>query len=207
MGLSPGKGGLPVSIAYMVQPRPYRSARSSTGWSRTCSGAMYRVLPMATADPVSRDFPTACCSRAMPKSQTLTTPAGVTIRLAGLTSPWTTPAACAAAKPSHVCAAMITACATDSGPRVIRSATLRPSTSSITRYESAPSLPKSYTATMFGWVSRATMRASRSKRSTALGSIRASPAITLTATGRSKRRSRPRQTAPIPPWATSSSRT
>ncbi|CAB4751115.1 unannotated protein [freshwater metagenome] len=61
---------------------------------RACSGERYCGVPMTW--PVWVRL-TLSAARAMPKSVTLTCLSGVTSRLAGFTSRWTMPAACAAA--------------------------------------------------------------------------------------------------------------
>ena len=72
-----------------------------TGFSTTHGSdtALYKQIgDLATKDVV-----------AIPKSRIFTTPVGVSIRFAGLTSPWMTPAECAAESPAHVWAAIATA--------------------------------------------------------------------------------------------------
>ena len=87
----------------------------------------------------------------------------------------------------------------------IRSRSVRPSTSSITRNTWCPpaeaSSPWSYTATVLTWVSRAAARASRANRSLNSGSDESADDITLTATRRSSRSSTAAYTVDIPPRA------
>ena len=49
---------------------------------------------------------TELVARAMPKSVIFTSPSGVTRMLPGFTSRWTTPASCAACRPSAACPTM-----------------------------------------------------------------------------------------------------
>ncbi len=70
---------------------------------------------------------------AMPKSSTFA-PVSVSITFAGLMSRCTTPMRCAAASAPATCPAVRTASGQASGPPASRSASVCPSTSSITRY-------------------------------------------------------------------------
>jgi hypothetical protein len=71
--------------------------------------------------------------RASPKSSTLTRPAGVILMFAGFRSRWTMRASCAAVSASAICRAIRIAPVAGSGPWAMRSASVFPSTSSITR--------------------------------------------------------------------------
>ena len=69
----------------------YTSLRESTDSPRACSGERYCAVPTTAAVWVI----VLCASdiaRAMPKSITLTSPAGVSITLPGLMSRWMIPA-------------------------------------------------------------------------------------------------------------------
>ena len=88
-------------------------------------------MPSTSPVPVSA---TESAARAMPKSVTLTLPAGVTSRLAGLTSRCTIPAAWAWASASAACRIRSRTWAGSIGwSGRISSESGRPSTSSITR--------------------------------------------------------------------------
>ena len=80
------------------------------------------------SDPGSASF-------ANPKSSTLTVPSGRTLMFAGFRSRWMMPCACAASSASAICRAMGSASSIGIGPCAIRSASVSPSTSSMTRAE------------------------------------------------------------------------
>ncbi len=69
----------------------YTSLRESTVSPRACSGERYCAVPTTAAVWVMLDDASAT-ARAMPKSITLTSPAGVSITLPGLMSRWMMPA-------------------------------------------------------------------------------------------------------------------
>ena len=89
-GDSPMNGGREVSSSNSMQPVEYRSERASTTSPRACSGDRYWAVPM-TADVEVTVWPSEARARAMPKSMTLTSPAGVSITFAGLMSRCTMP--------------------------------------------------------------------------------------------------------------------
>jgi hypothetical protein len=130
--------------------------------------------------------------------------------LPGLTSRCTMPLAWAACSASAVCARMASVAATGSGPAAIRWYSDSPSTNAITRYIASPLgvlvSPKSYTSTTLGWRSAARMRASARNRAAKPGSDSDARISTFTATTRPSTVSVARQTLPIPPDATNSSR-
>ena len=66
------------------------SERASTVSPRACSGERYCAVPMTAAVAVMAEEESAM-ARAMPKSMTLTWPAGVSMTLAGLMSRWMMP--------------------------------------------------------------------------------------------------------------------
>ena len=153
--LSPASNGRrPVSISYSTQPNAQRSVRSSTGLPRACSGLMYATVPRMMPDCVttgdatvgSSDMPgavdplvtPASASLARPKSSTFTVPSVRSFTLAGLRSRCTMPCACAASSASAICRAMGSASSSGTGPCAIRSASVGPSTSSITSARVAP---------------------------------------------------------------------
>jgi hypothetical protein len=145
---------------------------------------------------------------AMPKSVIFTWPSPVISRLAGLISRCTSPAECAACRPSPACAIRSMVWPGFSGPAARISASEGPSTNSITRNgkSAEPSSPKSYTWATPGWDSREAWRASARNLTRASGSPAASGRSSLTATFRSSSRSKARHTWPVAPEATSSSR-
>ena len=98
---------------------------------RACSGERYCGVPSTWPVWV---MPTLSAARAMPKSVTFTFRSGVTIRLAGFTSRWTMPAACAAAIASAAWAIRSVAASGSMGaPGRSSAESGSPSTSSITR--------------------------------------------------------------------------
>ncbi len=171
--------------------------------SSSCSGDRYGAVPTTVPVSVRRVCPGL---RAMPKSVTLTFPSDANRTLAGVTSRWTMSRSCADSRAARTASATPNASGRGSAPwRARRSARVSPSTSSITMAGSPPSPPvTSSTVTTFGWMSDATMRASRRKRSDAEASAPA--CATFTATGRSVCVSWPRHTSPIPPRARRASR-
>src|SRR5215204_1863979 len=89
--------------------------------------------------------------------------------------------------------------------RRIRSLSVSPSTYSKTMYGAPSSSPASITVTTWGWLSCATARASRRKRSSWSGSVEMSRCMSLIATQRSSVGSNARYTLDIPPDPTFSS--
>ena len=75
---------------------------------------------------------------ASPKSSTFTLPSGVIFTFAGFRSRWMIPFSCAASSASQICFAIPSDSSTGIGPRLIRSASVSPSTSSITRNLRSP---------------------------------------------------------------------
>ena len=69
---------------------------------------------------------------ASPKSSTFTVPSGRTFTFAGLRSRWMIPCSWAASSASVICRAIGSASSTGIGPSAIRSASVGPSTSSMT---------------------------------------------------------------------------
>src|SRR5918994_4771790 len=106
-----------------------------------------------------------------------------------------TPCSWACSSASHSSMPSSATSRSESPPSAARRSSVSPSTSSLTRYARPPVSPSSYRVTMPGWFSRAAACASRSTRRAA----RPRDSMTLTATGRSRRRSRPRYTVPNPP--------
>ena len=81
-------------------------------------------MPVSVSEPVAW---------AIPKSRTFTAPSGVSITFPGFTSRWITPRSCAAARARATSTPIATASSAGSGPsRRIRSASVSPSTSSVT---------------------------------------------------------------------------
>ena len=144
-------------------------------------------------------------ARAMPKSITLTSPAGVSMTLAGLMSRWTIPAACATDSAAQTSATISRArCGSSRPSDCTTSRSVRPRTCSMTIQGTPPvpstaSSPVSYTETMHGAFSDAADCASRRKRCWNDGSRARSARRTLTATSRPSRVSVPRKTSAMPP--------
>ncbi len=102
---------------------------------------------------------------AIPRSASLTEPSSPSRTLAGLTSRWTIPFACAWSSAAATLESTSIARSSPSGARSSASARVSPSTYSMTI--STPSSPASVSKTMtrFGWLRVAPSRASRRKRS------------------------------------------
>ena len=79
-----------MSISAITDARLNRSERLSSGSSLSptvCSGLMYAGVPLVNPGTWVRKR--LVSARAMPKSMILTTPWGVSMKLAGLMSRWT----------------------------------------------------------------------------------------------------------------------
>jgi hypothetical protein len=117
------------------------SERASTGWPCACSGEKYAGVPIT--DDVCGAVESVC-SRAMPKSITLTAPARVTITFAGLMSRWMMPCSCAAWSAEATFSVSSTACIGVGWPPPARNdASVRPSMYSMTMNCVSPSAPAS----------------------------------------------------------------
>ena len=103
------------------------SARWSTGSPASCSGAMYSGVP--TTPCVRAPVLSSASVRAMPKSVSTTRPLRSISTFAGFRSRCTTPAACAAASPSHTDSPTRAARAGSIACRVLRASPLAPSPS------------------------------------------------------------------------------
>ncbi len=141
--LSPLNAMVPANISKRTHPKPQMSARRSTGRPFACSGGMYAAVPMMTPACVARfgsvgelrmsELTTGPSSAlARPKSSSLTVPSALTFMFAGFTSRWTMPRSCAYSRASQICFAMGSASSAGIGPARRQSASVRPSTSSIT---------------------------------------------------------------------------
>jgi len=108
-------------------------------------------------------------ARAMPKSAIFTVPSRASRRFPGLMSRWTRPAPWACANPSATCRARSSTRPGGSGPVASASASVPPSTHSITMNGRSPFSPTSKTWTILRCPSRAARRASRRNRSRKLG--------------------------------------
>ncbi len=148
----------------------------------------------------------ASTRRATPKSVSLARGAppgpGAAARssrtFSGLTSRWTIPAACAAARPSATSAMIEAAVCGGSAPsRSSRERRSVPWTSSITRARSLPSTTMSRTPTTRGWSRLVSAVRSWTKRPTSTWSAARSSRSSLTATGPSG--PSPSQTVPAEP--------
>jgi hypothetical protein len=131
-------------------------------------------------------------SLARPKSSTLSRPSRVSITFAGFRSRWTTPFSCAALSASESAMPSSTTRAIGIPPGTMWRSRLWPSTSSMVRKRVPPTSSTEWRTTMFGWLSPATVRASRSKRASRSGCAATSAGSTLTATSRPRRVSRAR---------------
>jgi hypothetical protein len=89
------------------------------------------IVGESVAEPIAVLL-TGSASFANPKSSTFTVPSGRTLMFAGFRSRWTIPCSCAASSASAICFAISSTSSTGIGPRAIRSASVSPSTSSIT---------------------------------------------------------------------------
>ena len=102
--------------------------------------AVPRIMPICVAWPVSvgeviasaLDAPAGSIAFASPKSSTFTVPSARTLMFAGFRSRWMIPCSCAASSASAICFAIGNASASGIGPFAMRSASVGPSTSSIT---------------------------------------------------------------------------
>ncbi len=176
------------------------SLRGSTAAPRACSGEKYVAVPMT--EPVLVRFWSveSLSALAMPKSATFTPPSRVISTLPGLTSRCTTRLRWAkprAAAMSAVISAARSGCSRPSSRSI--SASVWPSTYSITMKYVPLASPQSNTLTMFGCCRLAAACASRRKRSTKPWSVARAGKSTLTATGRSSNWSRARYTSAMPP--------
>src|SRR2546421_1373489 len=139
---------------------------------------------------------------ATPKSASFANPAptagsAATITFCGFTSRWITLRSCAWARASQRAAPIRATSRSDSAPACVSSPSVRPCTSSETRYTAVSSSPSSYSATIPGWFKRAATRASRTARS-GTGPPPSRSTI-FTATSRSSFSSNASHTTPKPP--------
>ncbi len=190
-------GGLPASAWNNVVPNDQTSLDCVADRPDATSGARYAGDPVTRPVRVSVRSATA---RAIPKSDSFTSPSSPTRMLDGLTSRWTTVAAWAAASASATLARIGAAASGVSGPpSAIICARFVPATySMISQWPSGVST-KSKTATTFGWLTRAARRASRSARTMSASTDPGGIPTRLSATARPSTSSRPSQTAPEPP--------
>ena len=208
-GVSPRNGCSPVAIWCSITPSEKMSDRESTGFPSACSGDMYATVPTMRPWPVrpvaarvvSPPDAAASISRSLarPKSSTFTCPDSVTITLAGLRSRWVMPRCCAAAIASAIAAPTVRIRSSGRPSAGMRSASVRPSTSSIVRNSRPSASSTEWIVTMFGWFSAAAARASRSKRSRLSGSLATRSGSTLSATRRWSFVSSASYTSPMPP--------
>ncbi len=84
-GVAAGNGGRPTSISYSSDPMPKTSVERSAAPSASCSGAMYRSVPMIVPGSVRLASPSSR-ARAMPKSTRRARPSDETMTFAGFTS-------------------------------------------------------------------------------------------------------------------------
>jgi hypothetical protein len=164
---------------------------------------MYCGVPATTPDWVRL---ASSAARARPKSVSLTR-AGLPSRrmLAGLTSRWTIPRACAAASPRAVAMATRRTSASGRGPALSRASRDGPATYGITRKGSPLTSPTAWMATTQSSLMPAAARASRRNRCRAEARPASGGAITLTATTRPSVGSNALSTTPMPPRPTTAS--
>ena len=143
-------------------------------------------------------------TRAMPKSPSLARPPSMKM-FDGFTSRWTMPSRCASPSAARTSWPTAVVSATDSGPRASTASSVSPAISSMVKYRMPSAMSESYTFTTLGWLSRAADRASSRNRSAAIA-VASSCFSTLTAMGRSRTVSRPMKTSPMPPDASSRSK-
>src|SRR5262245_25728331 len=194
------------------------SARLSTGFPRACSGLLYAAVPRMTPLTVIVGLPiVGTCERseagagssvfARPKSSTFTVPSGRTWMLAGFRSRWMIPRSCAASSASAICFAIGNASTKGTAPCAIRSASVGPSTNSITSAMVPSDFSTPWICATLGWFNAARTSASRWKRARRSGSAATICGRTLMATWRLRFVSVARYTSPIPPtpiWAVTS---
>lgn len=199
-------------------PSDHRSEAASPSSPRTRSGAMYSGEPISTPVAVS---PVESWSAAMPKSVSTADPSGRSNTLAGFTSRWRIPSACAARSADSTSRPRRTTSAGGMGPDSRRSCREPPRTISMTIH-GCPSVPAAgstmwWIVTTWGWARRARARASRTARSRiwsarpgwAAAVAGSGGRTSLSATSRCRAMSRARHTVPMPPLpsgATSSKR-
>ena len=170
----------PAHISQMTTDAAYTSVRRSTVARRSCSGAMYAILPLSCP---SRVVWIRTAAFATPKSRTRAMPSAPTITFCGDTSRWTISsgwpcsvfASWAACRPWRMPAAMVTA--TPSGTSSLASAAARikrasdsPCTYSMMTKSSPCVAATSIVCTMFGCRMRAASRASSRSIETNSGS-------------------------------------
>ena len=199
--LSRLNGERPSNSEYRVTPRLHRSEAGSARSPSNLSGAMYSGEPMYTPVWVSAALP---WTLAIPKSISTVRSSSVSMMLAGLTSRWVTPTACAAfSPPSNALAASSTRSAGMGPCASMWWCREEPLSSSMTIHGLSSCSRTSWTVTMALWWIRAVACASRSVRacaSTRSSSLMPSGSRTsLTATSRCRIGSNACQTVPIPP--------
>ena len=161
VGDSASNGRRPVNSSKATQPSAYRSLAPVAGLPRACSGAMYPELPRIVPVDVSGS---CAAARAMPKSDTCTSPSSSSRRLLGLTSRWTMPAACAASSAPAAWSSQAIAVSRGTRPSRSRSASDPPPRYSMTMNGVPSNSPTSKIVTTLGWDREAAVRASRVKR-------------------------------------------
>jgi len=145
----PPNAVIPVNISNSTQPNAQMSARRSTGLALACSGDIYAAVPSSTPSCVAIRLlvgdlemsivemsPSSALAR--PKSRIFTVSSAATFMLAGFRSRWMIPRSCAYSTASAICRATRTDSSTGIGPALTRSASVGPSTNSITRARVLP---------------------------------------------------------------------
>ena len=117
-----GCGGRPSTAAYSVAPSAQASAAVEGSAPRASSGEKYAGVPLVIPVCVSRS---SWAGWAMPKSLILARSSSATRMLAGLTSRWMIPAACAAARAAATWAPILATRSAGSGPWPISSDRVR----------------------------------------------------------------------------------
>src|SRR4029077_507611 len=165
---------------------------------------MYAGVPTMLPVAVSRCL--SSTSLEIPKSRIFVLPRLEMRMLSGLMSRCTTPRSCATPTADSSCCTRSTDTSTLKRPYSSSHDRIeRPSTHSITMKRTGPSSSKSYTRTMPGWLSAATVAASRWKRWRKLASLEYCSASTLMATRLSSRGWVERYTTPMAPRPSSAS--
>ena len=137
-------------------------------------------------------------ARANPKSASFGTPSDVRSMFPGLMSRWMIPAACACPKPSQTWLMILIDSSTGIAPVLSLSASVPPSTYSMTMYGPCSSWPESWTVTILLCLSLPSDCASVRNRLNAVGFD--CPLIRLIATLRFIPIWIASRTSPIPPW-------
>ena len=147
----PVNGRAPDAISCRMTPSAHTSLRASAGRPRSCSGAMYGIVPTTAPGCVNdksarvlKSPPTSSLiDLARPKSRTLMRASGVIITFALFRSRCTTPRSCACPRASASCRPMRITSSIGSVRSTRRRLNGAPSTNSIAIYARPPASPTS----------------------------------------------------------------